>query len=163
MPGNKRKRKAYRPKPMNPDAIANALAAHVPMEMGKQQDVQIVAHQSLTALESGMGTEFDAEHLAVAMNLSMLLAEMGVGREYLPLAIAGQEAVVRCQERAKRLGKWGLDGPAITALRDALELHDEQAKAATQKQMSAAVKEMHRRASVSEYVMKVENKERSPA
>jgi hypothetical protein len=158
MAQSKRPRKAYRPKPINPSALVDALASRQPMERGKQQDVSIVAHQAMRALVSGEGTEFDVEHLAVATNLSMLLTELGVGREYLAVAIAGQEAVVRCRARAERTGKWGLDGPAIAAIDLALELHDQQVEIATQAQMSAAIREMHRRQQNPEYVMRVENK-----
>lgn len=160
MARSKRPRKQYRPKQINPTAIADTFASRLPMAIDKQQDVSLVAHQSLTALTQGQGTEFDAEALAVAMNLSMLLAELDVGKEYLPIAIAGQEAVVRCQARAAKAGKWGLDGPAIAAIEQALELHDQQVEIATQAQMSAAVREMHRRAANPEYVMRLEKEER---
>lgn len=153
MAANKRPRKQYRPRPVNPSAIVDAFAAHLPMATDKQQDVSLVAHQSLTALTSGKGTEFDSDALAVAMNLSMLLTEIGVGREYQAVAIAGQEAVARCKARAERSGKWGLDGPGIAAIEHALELHDQQVEIATQAQMSAALREMRRRAANPEYVI----------
>lgn len=160
MARNKKPRhKQYRPRPINPSAIVDAFAARLPMATDKQQDVSLVAHQALTALTQGNGTEFDYEALAVAMNLSMLLTEIGVGREYLAVAIAGQEAIVRCKARAERTGKWGLDGPAIAALEHALELHDQQVEIATQAQMSAALREMHRRAANPEYVIRVEKEE----
>lgn len=160
MAKNKRPRKQYRPKQINPTAIVDAFAARLPMATDKQQDVSLVAHQSLTALTQGKGSEFDAEALAVAMNLSMLLTELDVGKEYMAVAIAGQEAVVRCQARAANTGKWGLDGPAIAAIEQALELHDQQVEIATQAQMSAAIREMHRRAANPEYVMRLEKEER---
>lgn len=158
MPSTSKPRRKYKPKPINPSALVDAVASRQPMERAKQQDVSIVAHQAMRALVSGDGTEFDVEHLAVATNLSMLLTELGVGREYLAVAIAGQEAVVRCRARAERTGKWGLDGPAIAAIDLALELHDQQVEIATQAQMSAAIREMHRRQRNPEYVMRVENK-----
>lgn len=147
MSRNKKPRhKAYRPKPLRPSAIADALAAHVPMAIDKQQDVLLCANQSLIALRTGAGTERDAEQLAVAMNISMLLCEAGVGVEYLSFAIAGQDAVARCKARAGRIGKWGLDGAGLDALRYALELHEQQIELATQRQVSAVMAELHRRA-----------------
>jgi hypothetical protein len=146
MAGNKKPRKRYRPKPMNPSAIADALAAHVPMAQDKQMDVLLCAHQSLEALRTGKGGEQDFGMLAVAMNMSLMLCEMGIGSEYLPLAVAGQEAAARCQARAKRLGKWGLDAEGLNALRDGLELHDQQVEMATQKQISRAVVRARQRA-----------------
>lgn len=146
MPSSKKPRKAYRPKLVRSSAIADALAAHVPMATDKQQDILICANQALAALRTGAGTESDAEMLAVAMNLCMLLCEAKIGDEYLAYAIAGQEAVARCKARSKRLGKWGLDGEGLDALRTALELHEQQMELATQRQVSLAMAELHRRA-----------------
>ncbi|AZG14954.1 hypothetical protein [Cupriavidus pauculus] len=156
MARSKRPRKQYRPKHINPGAIVDAFAARLPMAVDKQQDVSLVAHQSLTALTQGKGSDFDVGCLAVAMNLSMLLSEIGVGREYLSIAIAGQEAVMRCKARAERTGKWGLDGPGIAAIEQAIDLHDQQLEIATQAQMSAVLREMNRRKANPEHVFRVE-------
>ena len=43
----------------------------------------------------------------------------------LPLIKAGTDAVLRMSERKRRLNVWGLDGPGLTQVADALDVYDE--------------------------------------
>lgn len=56
----------------------------------------------------------------------------------LPLIKAGTEAMLRMAERKRRLNVWGLDGPGISQVADALDVYDEILMASSPAQMSAA-------------------------
>lgn len=56
----------------------------------------------------------------------------------LPLIKAGTDAVLRMAERKRRLNVWGLDGPGLTQVADALDVYDEILMNSSPAQMSAA-------------------------
>ena len=56
----------------------------------------------------------------------------------LPLIKAGTEAVLRMAERKRRLNVWGLDGPGLTQVAEALDMYEEILMNSSPAQMAAA-------------------------
>ena len=48
------------------------------------------------------------------------------------------EALQRCRERWEKLGKWGLDGPGLVALREAIDIYEAILRASSPQQMENA-------------------------
>jgi len=56
----------------------------------------------------------------------------------LPIIQAGTDAVLRMAERKRRLNVWGLDGPGLVQVAEALDVYDEILMNSSPAQMSAA-------------------------
>jgi hypothetical protein len=81
-----------------------------------------------------------------SLNIALVLAEFGFGEECIPLLNDALEGAFRAKMRAGRNARWGFDGPAIQAITDAYEIHEQQLQYATKEQVRAALAEVHRRA-----------------
>lgn len=135
MSKNKKPRKKYDPtKRARTDAFggiralfhARAVQSTEQLDATQIRDLGIGYHGALHSITSGTGCYDDANTLAMAANIAMLLCEVGVGREYIAQAKAGQEAVVLLMMRARTHGKFVATGSELRALQDLLELHDAQ-------------------------------------
>jgi hypothetical protein len=87
---------------------------------------------SLGVIKHGRGIRRDAERLGQCVTAAWLLAERGIGAEYLPLVEEAKGALRRLKERVQRLdaqGKpvsWVLDGPGYQAVLSCIDLHEAQ-------------------------------------
>lgn len=116
------------------------------MDPSQVRDLQLMGHAALTAITNGQGTEIDIDNLAMISNLSLVLAEMGLGADLLPDVKAGQDAVLALQARFARLGRVGAAGHELRALNALIELHDAQLEIPpTVDEMRKAVAEVRRR------------------
>lgn len=110
------------------------------------RDLQLIGHAALTAITRGQGVEVDIDNLALISNVSLVLAEMGLGADLLPDVMAGQDAVLALQARFARLGRVGAGGDELRALNGLLELHDAQLDIPpTVEEMRKAIAEVKRR------------------
>ena len=140
----------------DPSALMRALVGVKPLEQDQQTDLGIAYRMALQSLRTGGGQEADAHTLACTLNIALVLAERGYGADWVERVKTAQVGLVRCMERGQRTGRWGLDGEAMTAMSDALSLHDEQIALATQREIREAIAEVHRRVTVGE-VFETEN------
>lgn len=62
----------------------------------------------------------------------------GEGNPAIALLTKGDDALARAHDRWERTGQWGLDGPAIQELKDAVSLFEEVLLASSPNQMIAA-------------------------
>ncbi len=129
----------------DPCALARTLFAVSPLESSKKTDLGLAYRLAFDALIKGKGTDEDANTLAVTLNITLVLCEMGFGGELEGVVIEAQTGLAKCIKRGETKNKWLLDGPGITAIREALALHDEQLNHAAQIEISAAMAEVHRR------------------
>lgn len=95
--------------------------------------------------DDGVATEENWSNLAQAVNMSLLLAEKGIGAEHMCLTFDAQEALMRAAKRGKATGRWGFDGDGIRAVQQALELHDEQIKVASKAELLEALHTLRKR------------------
>jgi hypothetical protein len=123
-------------------AALRLLSAGKPMENEHQLNIGLnyrMAFQSLCSLHA---KEEDFHNLAFSINIALILAEMGLGKEWIEQVKAAQVGLMRCLKRSEDTGRWGLDGDAIQLLKEVMKLHDEQLEEATQKQIAQAMQEM---------------------
>lgn len=110
MATSKKPRKPYRPKPVNPGAFATAIIGTYPLAEDQQRDLSLAYRCAFQALRMGAGTEETANTVACALNIAMVLAERGSYCLHMEEIKAAQAGLMRCKERAARLGRWALDG-----------------------------------------------------
>jgi hypothetical protein len=122
-----------------------ALDVRRPMSEDQATDVCITHHMAFARILGGEATAENFVEVATALNLAIVLADWGIGQEYVPLINAALAGTARAMERGTRSGKFGFDGPAIKAVQDALDIFAEQLKLATKLEMKAAIAEVHRR------------------
>ena len=129
----------------DPSALMRTLVGVKPLEQDQRTDLGIAYRMSFQSLRTGTGQEHDFHTIACTLNIALVLAERGYGAEWVERVKAAQDGLMRCQGRGQNTGRWGLDGEAMTALTDALALHDEQIALATQREIREAIAEVHRR------------------
>jgi hypothetical protein len=108
--------------------------------------LSLIGHAALTAITQGTGTAVDVDNLALLSNVSLVLAEIGLGADLIPDVHAGQAAILSMQARLARVGKAGATGPELQALNTLMELHDAQLSIPpTVDEMRRALAEVKRR------------------
>lgn len=83
--------------------------------------------------------------ITVTLNAALILCERGFEKDGEPYIVKAMDGAMRAKMRAKGLGVWRYDGNAIAAIREALEIHDEQVEAVTKGDIRAAFIEVKRR------------------
>lgn len=127
------------------NAVMRILSKNKPMDNSHQLNVGLAYYEAFKSLCSLDAKEEDFHTLAFAINISLILIEMGYGEEWIDQIKAAQAGLMRCLKRSIDSGKWGLDGDAMTALRIGMELQDEQLKIAKQPEIAQALKILQER------------------
>jgi hypothetical protein len=107
--------------------------------------VKIINHSAMTQLTRGLGTRHDWDYISTALNIAIVLAELGVGHEYLEQIKNAMWCHAQCGKRFYTHGKVGYSGPELSVVNLALEVHDAQVDAATVGEMEKAHIEVSRR------------------
>lgn len=133
MSKSKKPRKAYKPKQYDPASILNrvlmraqVLASTDALDQTQQQQLKIRNWASFDAIVNGSGNESHANDLVNAVNVAMVMAEAGLGREEIPAIRAAQKAVIEMGARHEKTGRFGFDGPGLQAMKLLLSIHDAQ-------------------------------------
>lgn len=152
MPHPTQRRKAYRPRPVSGiggiAAIAkrqDAQALQVPMDLDQVTGIECSYRMAFEQMTHGAATEENWAMVTFSLNMAIVLADQGLGKEYAAKIAAALEGANRARLRGAKTGRYGLDGPAITAICEAFAVHDEQIRIATKAEVQAAIDEMHRR------------------
>lgn len=121
------------------------ITSRAPLADDQQRDLGVAYHASLQAMLTGHGTEQTWGTVTCALNIALTLAERGFCAGAIKTIQLAQEAMLRAQERAHRTGKWAFDGDGLRVVLAAINLHDEQIARATRDDVTAALREVHRR------------------
>ena len=146
----KKPRKQYRPKPVNALCWSRLLRGQ---ETLPKDEVRRIVHQYHTAAASivkGKGEHADLVSIGQAMNLALMLSELGYGKECISVIKQGQEAVIRMAERYHSGLSIGFDGEGLKAVNEALGYLDQQIEVATINEIEAANNEVERRSRAGE-------------
>lgn len=143
---------ALRPQPASAVSfISLALAMYDndprrPMNDDQLTDLEVAYRMAFHGMLNGQATEENWCVCVCSLNIALVLAERGLGEEFVPRINDALEGAFRAKVRAGRSGKWGFDGVAIQAIKDAFEVHEEQLKLASKREVRDALHEVHRRA-----------------
>ena len=140
-----RKRSKYRPKPVILDVMTYVSSGFKPIALDKAVRVKVINHGSLLALTRGQGTRTDWELVCNALNVAVVLAEAGVGDEYIEEIKAAMMAHAQCGKRFYKGQSFGYTGEQLNAVNIGLEIHDAQIDIATVAQMQDAHVEVAKR------------------
>lgn len=145
--------KAYRPRPVSQVGGLFAIGGqHVaaedrrPMSNDQITDLEVAYRLAFHDMINGRATEENWCVCVCSLNIALVLAERGLGEEYIPALNTALEDAFRAKIRAGRTGKWGFDGDAIQAIKDAFAVHEEQIKLAMKQEIRDALHEVYRRA-----------------
>jgi hypothetical protein len=120
----------YKPKYTKQQAVGALLAIQKadkrPLDEQQRKDLGLGYHGALHAMTHGHGSIEEAETLALAANISMLFAEAGLALDDLPTIHRGMDMLMGVLKRGNESGRWGMSGPELQAMRDVLEIHDQQ-------------------------------------
>ena len=151
-----RKKSRYKPRPIIPDAMAYVRSGllkitQVP-EAGTK--LQLLNYSSLDEIIRGNPTKTHVDDLINVMNISEILADKyKIGDDYLDLIYKGQDAVYNMAQRGLSGKSFRFTGEELEVVKEVFELHTEQLKHTSVKQMEKALNDvrdvyLHRRARV---------------
>jgi hypothetical protein len=147
-----RKHKQYKPRAIcaiGGLALVSVMHARTedqqPLHADDLTDLNLAYRLSFDQMVRGASNEEAWTVVVCSLNVALILTERGFGKEYLPYINRALEGAYRARLRAEKHKVWRFDGDAINAIREALEVHDEQVKFATKDDMRQALEEVHRR------------------
>lgn len=139
MSKSKKPRKPYRPKDRP------ALPIMFAMPKDAMTDLSLMPHACIMAIADGSAVEENIYTLANALNMGGLLAERK-NLALLPIAVAGQEAVIRVIERFSRTGKIGFSGDDYQAIKAGVTLNDQLQQLCTRRELRDVIAYLQRMA-----------------
>lgn len=152
MSTKKPRNKKYNPRPVcNVGGLVLVRRAEVrgqqahPLRPDQTTDLGLAYWLSMENLLKGDATEEAWSCVVCSLNIGMALTEMGIGEDAEPWLVKALNGAFRAKIRSKRTGNFRLDGEAITAITDALHVHDEQMKVATRAEVTEAMSTVLRR------------------
>lgn len=140
MPGSKKPRKKYRPKPVFADPLGFVLESSKPLAEHDNYVInwKVNNHLSMQALVKGEASKADMDALIAAHNITRALL-ITKGMPLVDLLAAGKDAIVDIGRRHQELQRFVPRGPQITAINELLSLHDELLDAITVKEFENAL------------------------
>ncbi len=150
---SKQKRdKRYRPKPNNP---AGGLAVfggcharaedRAPLKCDQLQDLGVAYWLAFENLRFGSASEESWSTVVCALNIALVLTEIGIGAEYESDINAALAGAFRAKVRGDKDGNFRLDGEALRDIDHALTVHDEQVKIASKAEILTAMRTIRQR------------------
>jgi hypothetical protein len=107
---------------------------------------QVNTHVAMIELTQGRGTLTHWKRIAGVLNIASVMSEQGFGREFTKALIAAQDAMLEVGKRAVRnQGRFGFTGTELTAINEALEVHDAQLENSRAIDVDRAADEVMRR------------------
>ena len=112
----------------------------MPIKRVDQDTLAIRFHSAMAMFTRGYGSREHWQTLADAVNVSLNLCEIqGLMPDALADVHAARDAMVSCRDRYKTIGKWGMTGDEMQAVKLAVTLYDEQNTRATLSQQMFAL------------------------
>jgi hypothetical protein len=103
--------------------------------------LRLLELSALEAFAKGKATPTDWRSLADMLNVAETLALSGVGPEVLQACETAQNALAEAYRRHEELGKLGVTGPELQALRDLHEYHDLQRSSIPRSQYEQGIRD----------------------
>jgi hypothetical protein len=139
MPGNKKPRKAYKPK--TPAGFMR-LPSTIRYSQANETQLQLVPHAELEKFRRGLADEYAWNTLAFRLNWGYVMADDFMEAEARAVMEQGLAAIRSVKARHERLGQWGMAGEEFTQVGDALNLTDQMQQRTTRKEQHAAIEKV---------------------
>lgn len=136
-----RKKSRYKPRRVNPDALSYVLNGFLPVSTAADAMMVLKTqnHGALANLAKGVGDQDDVAMITYFLITTASLAEIGMGRDWLPEITQAQAALSSLTERGARTGRFVFTGPELTAVNLAMDVHDAQIDGCTIAQFEKAI------------------------
>ncbi len=136
-----RKKSKYKPKQVRPDAINWVLAGlkFVSSVPTAGTMLHLKNHAALDEVLHGRGTREHIETLIALVNMAEVLASFGIGQDWMPEIEDAQDAIHDMAQRGISGKPFLFTGLEMQKVKVVCELHDEQLKHCTVKQMEDAI------------------------
>lgn len=137
MPTSKKPRKKYSPKTKVLRLMSRAHHEHGQRPLATDAALSILAvnHDAMASLTRGEGSQHHWEVIASALFFAGVMDRDLFGSAYADDFIAARSAHAACGLRMFSTGRPVYRGPEMQAINDALAIHDEQIRLATQAEM----------------------------
>lgn len=147
MPANRKPRKSYRPRPVDPLAHDTAQALATVLRPEQKAVLATPATTALARLRMCEGSAAAWRDMADAMNVAEQLALRGIASDRMAEFQQAQAALHAVHTRATARGTYALRGVELAALDKAVELHLIQLSYCTQGELRNAINAVRRRVS----------------
>lgn len=144
--------KKYKPKPIHSHgglvAVANAMArgeAASCLRPDQQTDLGAAYWLSIDNLAIGSADEEHWSCVVCATNIGMALSETIIGAEYEPDFVRALDGLFRAKVRSKKSGNFRLDGEALRDVKYVMEIHDEQLRHVSKRELVTAMELVRQR------------------
>lgn len=111
----------------------------LPMTDHKRAEVETGYELAYVNLTRGTGSAESMDFIVTALNVALVLAEMGYAPEYLDLIVRAQEGAFRAVQRGLASDRWAFNGADIPTIREALDVHSAQLDVATKMDIKGAL------------------------
>ena len=106
------------------DPIAHAIAGAAIADSKSLDKIRLCELSAIDSMTKGVGTTEDWRWIADFLNIAEVMSINGIGPEVLPYCRKAQKALLEAKERYEKLGKMGLSGIGIKAIKELWEYHD---------------------------------------
>lgn len=144
MPSNRKPLKKHRPRSLK-NPLEYVLSGLKPIESKELLKIRILNHGALRSLTNGTATKKDWDYVCAYLNIMTVLAEAGLGSEYLDTVNSAMVAHAQCGKRLLSQGKFGYTGPELSLVNLALEVHEAQLEVITVAELEKAHVEVAKR------------------
>lgn len=146
MPASKKPRKKYRPKLNLQDPVGYLIEGMTRVSADEVVRMLATNHAALLEITRGEGTVETWRTVTGALNMAAVLDEQVYECAYQDELSEALRAHGRCGVRYWNGGKFGYSGPDLQSVNYAFQVHDEQIRKATLREIDLAVAESYRRA-----------------
>lgn len=128
-----KKRMKYPPKSARKNNIVTVLSNIATLSSSSEwlSEVMLINHSSIDSMVIGQGNAGVFNNIVSMCNVVRGLVLRGFGEEYADIVLKAQDALEATALRVQKTNSYTLYATEIVALKDLLELHDEQIKQAT--------------------------------
>lgn len=105
----------------------------------------VINHQAMAAISTGTASREDWNRLVGAINIAIVMSEQGIGPEYRDELMLGQDALLSLGVRSVETDRFVFKGSELTAVNNALAVHDLQLKVSRMIDLDRAAEEVERR------------------
>ncbi|HEY5798683.1 MAG TPA: hypothetical protein VIT92_00605 [Burkholderiaceae bacterium] len=142
-----KRNKPYRPRDVQADAAAWAMAGVYTLPLQTQIDVLTPVYAAVLLLKQGKATREDWNIIAQSLNVAEALAGLQIGPNLMPIIAAGQRTLIDIALRMIETGKSTCYAHELAAIDEAIVMTRAQLQLCTQAELSRAlarVKDLHR-------------------
>ena len=134
------------PRPVKATAFLSVINGFKPLSQEDKQYLFKKAISSINSMQFGVNlSAADFTCISDMLNISLLLAEKNIGREYLAEMYEAREAMQEVKQRYIKTSALGFKGAELQAVKVALTIHQAQIDICTLKEFSDAFDEQERR------------------